>query len=169
MVESAEDYAVVARVRDQFGITGYVRATVPIDILMEKTATGYRILASRIFFKAFTADYTHVTGGLAEQNVTRLNNLAAKLTKFPGYKIRIVGHAVMINWDRPEAGKIEQRTVLIPLSKARADAVEAALVDRGLNKSRFTMEGVGASDQMVPDSNYMDRWRNRRVALFLDN
>jgi flagellar hook assembly protein FlgD len=169
MVESAEDYTVVARVRDQFGITGYVRAMVPIDILMEKTATGYRILASRIFFKAFTADYTHVTGGLAEQNVARLNNLAAKLTKFPGYKIRIVGHAVMINWDRPEAGKIEQRTVLIPLSKARADAVEAALVDRGLDKSRFTMEGVGASDQLVPDSNYMDRWRNRRVAFFLDN
>ena len=168
MVESAEDYTVVARVRDQFGLTGLVRVTVPIDILMERTATGYRILASRIFFQAFTADYVHVPEGLAEQNIMRLNNLAAKLSKYPGYRIRIVGHAVMVNWDRPKAGRDEQKNVLIPLSVARAHAVEAALVDRGLDKTRFTMEGVGASDQLVPDSNYADRWRNRRVALFLD-
>jgi hypothetical protein len=168
MVESAEDYTVVARVRDQFGLTGLVRVTVPIDILMERTATGYRILASRIFFQAFTTDYVHVNEGLAEQNVMRLNNLAAKLTKYPGYRIRIVGHAVMVNWDHPKAGKNEQKNVLIPLSVARAHAVEAALVDRGLDKTRFTMEGVGAADQLVPDSNYTDRWRNRRVVLFLD-
>jgi flagellar hook assembly protein FlgD len=168
MVESAEDYTVLARVRDQYGVTGNVRVIVPVDILMEKTTTGYRILASRIFFQAFTADYTHVGPALAEQNVMRLNNLATKLAKYPGYKIRIVGHAVMVNWDRPQAGRDEQKNVLIPLSMARASAVEAALVDRGLEKKRFTMEGVGASDQLVPDSNYTDRWRNRRVALFLD-
>jgi flagellar hook assembly protein FlgD len=168
MVQSAEDYTVLARVRDQYGVTGNVRVTVPVDILMEKTTTGYRILASRIFFQAFTADYTNVGAGLAEQNVLRLNNLAAKLMKYPGYKIRIVGHAVMVNWDHPQAGRDEQKNVLIPLSMARANAVEAALVDRGLEKKRFTMEGVGASDQLVPDSNYTDRWQNRRVALFLD-
>ena len=101
MVESAEDYTVVARVRDTYGLVGLVKVTVPIDILMEKTATGYRILASRIFFQAFTADYVHVGEGLAEQNVMRLNNLATKLSKYPGYRIRIVGHAVMVNWDHP--------------------------------------------------------------------
>ena len=168
MVESAEDYTVVARVRDTYGLVGLVKVTVPIDILMEKTATGYRILASRIFFQAFTADYVHVGEGLAEQNVMRLNNLATKLSKYPGYRIRIVGHAVMVNWDHPQAGRDEQKNVLIPLSVARAHAIEAALVDRGLDKTRFTMEGVGASDQLVPDSNYTDRWRNRRVVLFLD-
>ena len=168
MVQSAEDYPVVAKVRDQFGNTGTVKTTVPVDILVEKTATGYRILASRIFFKAFTADYTDVSPELAQQNVTRLDQLAAKLKKFPGYKIRIVGHAVMINWDKPGSGKEEQNAILIPLSKARADAVEAALVDRGLEKGRFTTDGVGASDQLVPDSDYKDRWQNRRVALFLE-
>jgi hypothetical protein len=70
--------------------------------------------------------------------------------------------------DRPEAGKAEQDTILIPLSKARADAVENALVDRGLEKGRFTTDGVGASDQLVPDSNLKDRWQNRRVALSLE-
>lgn len=168
MVQSAEDYPVVAKVRDQFGNMGLVKATVPIDILVEKTATGYRILASRIFFKAFTADYTDVPPELARQNMSRLDALAAKLKKFPGYKMKIVGHAVMIFWDNPALGQVEQRDVLIPLSKARADAVESALAERGLDKARFTTEGVGASDQLVPDSNYKDRWQNRRVALFLE-
>jgi len=168
MVQSAEDYPVTAKVRDQYGNTGIVKATVPIDILVEKTATGYRILASRIFFKAFTADYTDVPPELAQQNMSRLDALAAKLKKFPGYKIKMVGHAVMIFWDNPARGAVEQRDILLPLSKARADAVEAALTERGLDKARFTTEGVGASDQLVPDSNYKERWQNRRVALFLE-
>ena len=42
LVQSAEDYPVVAKVRDQFGNTGTVKTTVPVDILVEKTKTGYR-------------------------------------------------------------------------------------------------------------------------------
>jgi hypothetical protein len=167
-VQSAEDYPVVGKIRDQFGNIGMAKTTVPVDILVEKTATGYRILASRIFFKAFTADYMDVPPELAKQNIARLNALAAKLKKFPNYKIKMVGHAVMINWDKPALGREEQRAILIPLSKARAEAVKAALVDRGLDAARFTLEAVGASDQLVPDSDYKNRWQNRRVALFLE-
>jgi flagellar hook assembly protein FlgD len=168
LVQSAEDYPVVAKVRDQFGNVGTVKGTVPIDILVQKTATGYRILASRIFFRAFTADYQEVPPELARQNMQRLDALAAKLKKFPGYRIRLVGHAVMVYWDKPELGAVEQRDVLVPLSQTRAEAVKAALVERGLDAGRFTTEGVGASDQLVPDSDLKDRWQNRRVALFLE-
>jgi outer membrane protein OmpA-like peptidoglycan-associated protein len=168
MVQSAEDYPVVAKIRDQFGNIGTVKATVPVDILVEKRGNGYRILASRIFFKAFTADYKDVPPELAQQNMSRLDALAAKLKKFTAYNIKMVGHAVMIYWDKPAAGREEQQSILIPLSKARAEAVSAALVDRGLDAARFTIEGVGASDQLVPDSDYKDRWQNRRVALFLE-
>jgi flagellar motor protein MotB len=168
LVQSAEDYPVVAKIRDQFGNTGNVKSVVPIDILVERRGNGYRILASRIFFKAFTADYLDMPKDLAKQNVRRLDALAAKLKKFPGYRIQIVGHAVMIFWDNPVRGAVEQKDILIPLSKARAEAVKAALVKRGLEIGRFTTEGVGASDQLVPDSDYKDRWQNRRVALFLE-
>jgi outer membrane protein OmpA-like peptidoglycan-associated protein len=168
LVQSAEDYPVVAKIRDQFGNIGMAKATIPIDILVEKTATGYRILASRIFFKAFTADYTDVPPEIAKQNMDRLDALSAKLKKFPDYKIKMVGHAVSVFWDNPKKGREEQQAILIPLSKARAEAMKAALIERGLDASRFTTEGVGASDQLVPDSDYKDRWQNRRVAFFLE-
>jgi flagellar hook assembly protein FlgD len=167
-VQSAEDYPVSVTVRDQFGNTAALKSIVPVDILVEKTARGYQIPASRIFFQAFTADYVDVAADLSRQNAGRLDALAKKLAKFPGYRIRIVGHAVMIHWDDPALGKAEQDAILLPLSKARADAVRDALVKRGLDAARFTTDGVGASDQLVPDSDFVNRWQNRRVALFLE-
>jgi flagellar hook assembly protein FlgD len=167
-VLSAEDYPVLVKVRDEFGNVGELKSLVPVDILMEKTPTGFSILSSRIFFKAYTADYQDVRPELAAQNTRRLTDMAAKLKKFPDYKIKLVGHAVMIHWDNKALGDIEQRDELLPLSEARAEAVKTALVLKGLEASTFATRGVGASDQLVPDSNLVDRWQNRRVAFFLD-
>ena len=169
LVQSAENYPVVARVTDNFGNVGELTTMVPVDILVEKTPTGYRILASRIFFKPFTADYMDVRPDLAAQNIKRLDELAAKLKKFPQYKIKLQGHAVMIYWFDKTRGGLEQKYVLIPLSETRSEAVRQALIDRGLDGTMFSTEGVGASDQIVPDSDLADRWQNRRVAFFLEN
>ncbi len=167
-VESAENYPVRVSVTDEFGNVGMLKGKVPVDILVFKTPEGYRIQSSRIFFKPFTADYRDVPADIARQNMVRLDALAAKLKKFPSDKIKIIGHAVMIYWNNPALGKIEQKDVLIPLSQARASAIEKALEDRGLNAPMFTTDGVGAADQIVPDSDYKDRWQNRRVALFVE-
>jgi hypothetical protein len=168
LVQSAEDYSVVARVSDEFGNVGELKTMVPVDILVEKTPEGYRIPASHIFFKPFTSDYIDVRPDLAAQNLKRLENLAAKLKKFPGYKIKLVGHAVMIYWFNKSLGALEQKYLLLPLSEARAEAVKRALIERQLNGTVFTTQGVGASDQIVPDSDLADRWQNRRVAFFLE-
>ena len=168
LVQSAEDYPVVGKGQGPVRERRHGEGESPHRHPRGENGNGVRILASRIFFKAYTADYTDVPPELAQQNMQRLNALAEKLKRFPGYKIRMVGHAVMIYWDKPALGAIEQRDILIPLSRARAEAVKKALVDRGLDAGRFTTEGVGASDQLVPDSDFKDRWQNRRVALFLE-
>jgi outer membrane protein OmpA-like peptidoglycan-associated protein len=165
---SAEDYPVLVRVRDEFGNVGRLHAVVPLDILVERIPTGFRILSSRIYFKAYTSDYKDVRPDLAAQNLRRLTDMAAKLKKFPNYNIRLVGHAVMIHWDNARLGNIEQRDVLLPLSRARADAVKNAMIDRGLESTAFTAQGVGAADPLVPDSDFADHWQNRRVAFFIE-
>jgi hypothetical protein len=169
LVVSAEDYPIIVKLRDEFGNEGSIQSGIPIDILVIKQGNGYRIENSRVYFKDFTADYRDLAPDLARQNVSRLDQLAAKLKKFPGYKIKIVGHAVMIHWDDPAQGKIEQESVLLPLSKARAEAIRQAMIDRGVDPATIETEGAGAGDPLVPDSDYANRWRNRRTAIFLVN
>jgi len=43
-----------------------------------------------------------------------------------------------------------------------------ALVARGFDPSMLVTEGVGALGPLVPDSDLVNRWRNRRVAIYLD-
>lgn len=167
VVVSAEDYPVVVTLRDEFGNTGQVKSRIPIDIIVIKQGNGYRIPNTRVYFEDFTADYKNVDADLADQNTMRLDQLADKLKKFPGYKIKILGHAVMIHWDDPELGKIEQDSVLVPLSKARAEAIKQAMVERGMDPKMIETDGVGAADPLVPDSDYANRWQNRRTAIFL--
>ena len=114
LVVSAEDYPVLVKVRDEYGNVGELKSVVPVDILVEKTPTGYRIVSSRIFFKPYTADYQDVRPDLAAHNMRRLDDMAAKLKRFPAYTIKLVGHAVMIHWDDKALGEIEQRDVLLP-------------------------------------------------------
>jgi flagellar motor protein MotB len=167
LVVSAEDYPIVLKLRDEFGSVGYVGSNLPIDILVVKDGTGYRIENSRVYFQGFTADYMNVPAELAKQNSVRLDRLAEKLGKFKGYKIKILGHAVKIHWDNAALGEIEQKSVLLPLSKARTEAIKQALVARGLDAKMIETDGVGAADPLVPDSDYANRWRNRRTAIFL--
>lgn len=166
-VESASDYPVILRLRDEYGNVSETHATISTDILVFKTGEEYRIRVPSIVFKPFTADFKDVAPDVAGRNLNTLDLLASKLEKFPGYRIRLEGHAVMINWDNKAKGEAEQKAVLIPLSTARAEAIKAALVERGLSADTIVTIGVGAEDPLVPDSDYANRWKNRRVEFYL--
>ena len=167
LVESASDYTVVARVQDEYGNVGESRKTIPIDILVIKTEDGYRIRVSSIVFKGFTANYKDVPPNRAARNVATLDLLAKKLALFPDYDIKLQGYAVMINWENKAAGELEQKTILLPLSKDRAEAIKAALSERGVGVARLSTFGLGADDPVVPDSDYQNRWKNRRVEFYI--
>jgi len=167
LVESASDYPIVLKIRDEFGNVGIAKKTLATDILVFKEGDGYRIRVSSIVFKAFTADYKNVPADRAARNINTLDLLAAKLAKFPDYKIRLEGHAVMINWDNKAKGDAEQKAILIPLSRERADAIRDALVERSVATERMVTDGVGAKDPLVPDSDYSNRWKNRRVEFYI--
>jgi len=164
---SATDYTIDVKVRDVFGNVGEALATVGTDIFVEKTAEGYRISVWGIVFKPYTADYKDVPADREKRNLETLDLLAKAFNKFPDYKIELAGHAVMINWAYPELGAAEQRVILIPLSEERAKAIAAALVERGVAADRLDTKGYGALYPIVPDSDLVNRWKNRRVEFLL--
>jgi hypothetical protein len=168
LVESAETYRIVARARDEFGNSSQAEGSVVTDILVIKEGERYRVDVASILFKGYTDDYEDLPAEQVAQNRLTLDRLAAKFGKFPDYRIRLVGHAVMINWDDPNLGKPEQAKILIPLSRARAAAIAKALAARGIAASRMTVEGVGATKPVVPDSDLVNRWKNRRVEFYLE-
>ncbi len=168
LVESAETYRVVARARDELGNSSRAEGAFDTDILVVKDGDRYRVAVSSIVFKGYTADYEDLPAEQLAQNRQTLDRLAAKFAKFPGYRIRLVGHAVMINWDDPNLGRGEQERILLPLSRSRAAAIAKALAARGIAASRMIVEGVGASRPLVPDSDLANRWKNRRVEFFLE-
>jgi hypothetical protein len=168
LVESAETYGVVARVRDEFGNVAQAEGKIDVDILVVKDGDRYRVAVTGIVFKGYTDDFEDLPAERVSQNMSTLDRLAEKFSKFPDYKIHLIGHAVMINWDDPNLGIPEQRAILLPLSKARADAIAKALAARGIDPKRMSTEGVGATRQLVPDSDLVNRWKNRRVEFYLE-
>lgn len=84
-----------------------------------------------------------------------LDDVATALTNFPEWRLRIVGHT-------DSTGDPAHNQAL---SLDRAKAVEAALVDRGIQPSRLETEGAGDSRPVARDDTAEGRALNRRVEL----
>jgi outer membrane protein OmpA-like peptidoglycan-associated protein len=39
--------------------------------------------------------------------------------------------------------------------------------DRGIKVARVSTDGLGAENPVVPNSDYQDRWKNRRVEFYI--
>jgi outer membrane protein OmpA-like peptidoglycan-associated protein len=111
------------------------------------TTTGDLIIPSRITF-AFGA--TAVVG----QSADIVDETANVLTAHPEIKaVEIAGHA---SNDEPKAKA---------LSMARAQAVVALLVQRGIAAQRLVPVGVGDEKPLVPNDSKDHRAQNRRIEL----
>jgi outer membrane protein OmpA-like peptidoglycan-associated protein len=53
----------------------------------------------------------------------------------------------------------------LQLSQARADAVKAYLVSKGIAADRLTAKGFGEADPLVPNTSAANKKENRRVSV----
>jgi OmpA-OmpF porin, OOP family len=84
-----------------------------------------------------------------------LDEAIAKLKKFPGVRVKIVGHTDDIG--TPEAN--------LDLSKRRAASVKKYLVDGGIDESRIETDGKGEAEPLVPGTDDASRAKNRRIVF----
>ncbi|HKV75834.1 MAG TPA: OmpA family protein [Gemmatimonadales bacterium] len=84
-----------------------------------------------------------------------LDRVAAGLAEYQNLTIEIGGHT----------DNTGSRPTNIKLSKARADAVKAYLVSRGIAASRMTTKGYGPDAPIADNKSADGRSRNRRVEL----
>ncbi len=167
LVQSASDYTVTYTAWDAVGNVSTTADTLPVDILVLREGDQLRIVLSNIYFEPFTTNYLNVPKAEAEENIATLDQLARILKSYPTYSIRIEGHAVRIYWDDPVRGATEEKEVLMPLSIGRAQVIRDALVERGVRAERITIAGYGGTRPVVPHSDLVNRWKNRRVEFIL--
>ncbi|MCG8481111.1 MAG: OmpA family protein [Spirochaetales bacterium] len=162
-VLSAEEYPWRLEVADDLGNVSVDEGVIEVDVLVEPFDGGYRIQISSIVFQPNSAQLI-----LSEDdergisNRTVLRRLVEILGRFPDYSIEVEGHAVNIT-----GTEREQETTLIPLSRARAEAVRAALIDAGIPPRLLTSRGRGGASPIVPHDDEENRWKNRRVDFIL--
>ena len=167
LVQAAEDYRVDATVIDSLGNRGVRSVVLPVDILVLRDGANLKIRISSIQFAPDSADFLDFDEEKAGRNLKTLSRLAEILGKYADYQIRIEGHAVSVFWANAERAAREQEEELIPLSKARAEAVKATLVDLGIVEERMTTEGMGGIAPVVPHGDIENRWKSRRVEFIL--
>ena len=84
-----------------------------------------------------------------------LDDIAAVMKQFPDWRLEIAGHT-------DAAGDPAQNEAL---SRARADAVVAALVQRGIDAGRLEPQGMGEAQPVASNDTPEGRALNRRVEL----
>ena len=94
---------------------------------------------------------------LSTAAITELSKFAVSLAQHPDTDVTVNGHT-----DNTGSRAVNER-----LSLERANVVENFLVGQGLNRSRFTANGL-AYDVPVADNSTLDgRAKNRRVEIYL--
>ena len=84
-----------------------------------------------------------------------LDDIATTLKNFPEWRLRIVGHTDATGDPQPNEA----------LSLARADAIKAGLVDRGVDELRLATAGAGEKRPVTANNTPEGRALNRRVEL----
>ncbi|TVR69783.1 MAG: hypothetical protein EA427_07270 [Spirochaetaceae bacterium] len=163
LVVSAEEYPWRLEIADGLGNVTVKEGVLETDVLVERYGEGYRIQLPSITFppnsSVLDLDPAGEAGARNRQVIERLVEI---LGRFPDYQIVIEGHAVNLS-----GTEREQREELVPLSRDRAAAVRRALVDRGVSARLLSVEGRGGSAPIVPHTDEINRWKNRRVDFLL--
>ncbi|MEZ4402463.1 MAG: OmpA family protein [Kofleriaceae bacterium] len=105
-----------------------------------------------------------------------LDKLAQTLTQHPTVRVVLVGHtddqealadAPPPDPADPDPAPPDGAALALELGRARAEAVKAALVARGIARGRITVDSAGATEPVSDNDTARSRMRNRRVDLRL--
>jgi flagellar hook assembly protein FlgD/outer membrane protein OmpA-like peptidoglycan-associated protein len=167
LVRSATDYTAAFTVKDIFGNSASGRTTIAVDVLTYMDGLKRKIRVPNIQFAPNTPEFIRWKAEIGRENTASINTVAAFLKRYPAYRIVLEGHAVSVYFMNKARSEREHREELLPLSRRRAEVIKKALVERGIAANRIDIKEFGGSFPLVPFSDLVKRWINRRVEFIL--
>lgn len=120
------------------------------ELEAQQTERGLLVTLGDVLFEFGKSD-------LLASAAPRMDKLADFLNQYPDRKVLIEGYT-----DSVGSESFNQR-----LSEQRAAAIERALVQRGIDRSRFTLRGYGKNYPVASNANAEGRALNRRVEVVI--
>lgn len=114
--------------------------------LYDRLMSEGKIVTYAITFETGKAD-------LKPESIVEINRVAKLMQDNPGLEFEVQGHC-----DATGSDKVND-----PLSQKRAEAIVAALVERGIASARLTPVGKGSHEPIDSNSTEEGRAKNRRV------
>src|SRR5271165_538708 len=117
--------------------------------------TMEQALQTKERFDLYGLHFDSDKAAIQPESKSLLDDIATSLKNFPDWRLRIVGHT-----DSTDDAQHNLR-----LSLDRAIAIQAALVDRGIDLQRLATAGLGENRPMTSNATPEGRALNRRVEL----
>lgn len=173
LVFSAEDYPYKLQLMDKAGNSSEYSGVIPVDVLVIRDGDKLKVQIANVTFAPNSPRLLTSDPLVVERNNYVLKRLSQILNKYGSYKITIEGHANLTKWKNEAEAKVENDTILKPLSEARAKTVKSILVEYGVEEKRLSAVGQGGSKMLVdPRKDYQqwidNQWQNRRVEFILE-
>ena len=121
-----------------------------VQVVAEVKEDGLHINLQDILFDSDKYD-------LRSESIPILQDLISRLNQFPEYEIEIRGHT-----DNVGSQNYNQK-----LSEERALSVYQFLKTQGLKHHKIYYQGIGETQPAYPNSNEINRQKNRRVEIIL--
>ena len=164
---AAYGFAARLTATDSVGNTRTVTVQVPIEVIGKKRSDGkIQLLVPDVLFGAYQYALDSRSQDQYRLNLQTLQSVVALMNRYPSEKLEVDGYSMEI-YSPGTAAYTREESIIIPLSKNRADTVRNALIDRGLSGDRVVAQFFGGKNPLVDPNNVNLREVNRRVEFIL--
>jgi outer membrane protein OmpA-like peptidoglycan-associated protein len=164
---SSYPYGVKMTATDSVGNSSTVSAKVVVEAIGKQRADGkIQMLVPDALFGPYQYALDSRSAQQGTENMQTLHTVAAILQKYTAYNLEVDGYSMEI-YKKGTPEYTREESIIVPLSKNRADTVRDALVNMGLSADRIVAKFFGGLNPLVDPLNTNLRWQNRRVEFIL--
>ncbi|HUX19924.1 MAG TPA: FlgD immunoglobulin-like domain containing protein [Spirochaetia bacterium] len=164
---SSYPYGVKMTATDSVGNVSTVTAKVDVMAIGTQRADGkIQMLVPDILFGPYEYALDSRSAQQGTENMQALHTVATVLQKDTAYNLEVDGYSMEI-YKKGTPEYTREESIIVPLSKNRADTVRDSLVNMGLSADRIIAKFFGGLNPLVDPLNENLRWQNRRVEFIL--